>query len=104
MHREVESYAVGIVEANESMLVPWILMTAYAYYELDINLVSDHTYDSWCRLARYRWRFLHHRHKDLITCGKTTCMVLIKRIEYPLMCRSATERLIRENGLKKRRS
>lgn len=104
MRGEHESRAIGVVEANENMLVPWILMTAYAYYELNTNLVSDHTYDKWCRLAHYRWRFLHHRHKELITRGKTTCMVLIKRKDYPSICRHAATAMVDELGLGKRRS
>lgn len=101
--RELERYAADVIEANENMLVPWILMAAYLYYCQDCNMVSDHTYDAWCRKARYRWRFLYHRHKKFITYNPEarTVMVMLDDKDYPGLCRHAALSLAKEYGLTK---
>lgn len=83
--RRFEWEAKQVVDFNANMLVPWVLICSYAYYQLSRPLVSDELYDEWCRrLSRVWWR-VKHRHKHLIDRGPTTCHVLLKEDEYPGM-------------------
>ena len=75
--------AERIVDSNAHLLIPWILSAAYAYYQPTTPLVSDGVYDEWCRRLRRVWWRVKHRHKDLITKGETTCMVLLTEDQYP---------------------
>lgn len=86
------------VDENAEMLIPWVLMSAYAYYQLSVPLVEDHVYDEWCkRLSRVWWR-VSHRHKHLITFSQPTVGVLLKEEDYPEITKSATHRLLIEYG------
>lgn len=80
------------------MLVPFILMGAYAYYELAQPLFPDHLYDEWCiRLRRVAYR-LRHRHLHLITVDGNIAGVLLKEEDYPEITKGATRDWIRRHA------
>lgn len=95
----VEQRAIRTVDQSATMLVPWILMASYAYYQLSKPLVSDATYDEWTqRLGRVWWR-IKHPHKSLITFGHP-CGVMLKENDYPEIVKGATGRLLVEEELR----
>lgn len=94
----LEQLGARTVDYNADMLIPWILMASYAYYQLSIPLVPDSLYDEWTRrLSRVWWR-VKHRHKHLIIHGTPQVSVLLKEDDYPGMTISATHRLLIEYG------
>jgi DNA ligase-like protein len=91
----VEQRGTRTVDLSATMLVPWVLMASYAYYQLSAPLVSDDVYDEWTkRLTRVWWR-IKHPHKNLITFGHP-CGVMLKEEDYPEIVKGATMRLIEE--------
>lgn len=99
MPTSIESRARRIVDGNAKMLIPWILSAAYAYNQLETPLVSDALYDEWARRLHRLWWRIEHRHRDLITRGETTCMVLLTEDQYPSMVVGSTHRLLVTEGL-----
>lgn len=89
----VEQNGIRTVDLSAVMLVPWVLMASYAYYQLSTPLVSDATYDEWTqRLTRVWWR-IKHPHKVLITFG-SPCGVMLKEDDYPEIVKGITKRLL----------
>lgn len=79
----VEHHARRTVNENAQMLVPWILLASYGYYQQERPLVSDELYDEWCRRLHRTWWRVSHRHKELIARGETTCHVILSEEQYP---------------------
>lgn len=74
------------------MLVPFILMGAYAYYQLALPLFPDELYDEWCqRIVRVRHR-ITHRHEYLIGYperGGLNAGVMLNEDQYPGIIKGA---------------
>jgi len=56
-----------ITKTNKNMLVPWYLITAYAYYILDESLIEDHEFDTMAKELLANYDSVEHRHKHLLT-------------------------------------
>jgi hypothetical protein len=55
-----------LTNQNKNLLIPWFILTSYAYYEEDKPLLSDACFDSLCkRLSQYYFE-IDHIHKDLL--------------------------------------
>ena len=48
---------------SRNMLVPWYLIGAYAYYVLDMPVLTDATFDAICIMLDEEWDDLEHMHK-----------------------------------------
>ena len=80
------------------MLVPWFLMAAYAYEQLDSPIISDGAWDELCNRLKREWKPIRHRHKWIIDrhqLGTATASYLTKD-DYPSMVIGAVNQLIRE--------
>jgi len=55
-----------ILSTNKNMHVPYYLMAAYAYYEEDDPILSDHLFDSMAKAMLYYWDDIEHHHKHLL--------------------------------------
>lgn len=63
----LDKVCTDIVDDNINMSVPWFLMAAYAYYEMDDPILSDAKFDRLCKRMIERWDDIEHHHKDLIS-------------------------------------
>jgi len=68
LHRLVDGGTLGgePVPGNPNMLIPWFLMSVFAYEELDDPFLTDGCYDWCCRELDARWDAIEHQHKHLI--------------------------------------
>lgn len=83
---------------NPNMMVPWFLMAAYAYEQLDDPIISDSAWDDLCNRLKQEWKSIHHRHKWIIDrhqLGTATASYLVKD-DYPGMVIGAVCQLIQE--------
>ena len=55
-----------VTDENPNMMIPWYLMTSYAYYVEDNPLVSDGAFDRLARKLIKEWDKVEHFHKDHI--------------------------------------
>jgi|TARA_R100001463_G_scaffold59563_2_gene111868 hypothetical protein len=55
-----------VTDGNVNMMVPWYLMTSYAYYVEDDPLVSDGAFDRLTKKMIKEWDNIEHFHKDHI--------------------------------------
>lgn len=63
----LDQYAQEIINTNANMMVPWYLISAYAYYVEDDPVVSDQFYDQLAEDLLFNYRFIDHVHKKFIT-------------------------------------
>ena len=80
------------------MLVPWYLMAAYAYYELDDSFLSDGMFDSMSKEMHAKWDDIEHFHKHLLT--RTDLVAGTYLGKYPERVKYATKHLLK-NGVEK---
>lgn len=81
--------------ACPNMLVPWFLMAAFAYEELDDPFLTDSGYDWICRELDARWDAIDHRHKHLIDrAALRTGTASYLKGKLPLSVRHATTHLL----------
>mgnify|MGYP000459160394 FL=1 len=66
-NKTLDQVCIQIVDDNVNMTVPWFLMAAYAYYEMDEPILSDAQFDRLCKLMLKRWDDIEHHHKELIS-------------------------------------
>jgi hypothetical protein len=81
------------------MLVPWYLITAYAYYILDESLIQDYEFDTMAKELLENYDTISHRHKHLVSKEALAAgSLLLAEEDYPLIVVSVAEQLV---GLKK---
>jgi hypothetical protein len=81
------------------MLVPWYLITAYAYYLLDSPLVEDHEFDSMAKDLLVNYEAVEHRHKHLISKEDLSAgTLLLAEEDYPLIVKDVAIKLVKQNG------
>lgn len=83
-----------LVGANVNLGVPWYLMAAYAYYELDTPFMDDADFDWLARELLHKWPHVQHRHKHLITEDDLRAGSLLTR-DWPGLAMGAAEDLLR---------
>lgn len=83
---------------SQNMLVPWYLITSYAYYHLDQSLVSDKVYDAICKLLLDEMdQFnIEHPNMDLIDPAalRAGTAFHLKIEDYPSRVRSVAEGMV----------
>ena len=85
-------------EMNSSQLVSWFMMASYAYYQLDINLMSDYDFDFLVERLRNEWDNVDHPHKELI---KKTNLDAGSGydIDFPAIVRGAAADYLQKNNI-----
>lgn len=83
---------------NINMLVPWFLMSSYAYYILDSPILSDILYDDLSKQLKQSWLWVEHRHQSFIKPDNLEAGSLynLTEEEYPTMAKSAAIALIKK--------
>lgn len=81
------------IDTNENMLVPWYLMSAYAYYVEDDPIISDSMYDNLAKKLLAHWDEVEHHHKHLISRDDLAAGTYLG--EYPSRVRGAVQELRR---------
>ena len=82
---DAEAEALTLMEPN--LLVPWLLMGAWAYDQGD-PILSDAAYDELARTLAAQWGHVTHQHKHLITPPEADdivkfCHVMLLPDQYP---------------------
>lgn len=73
---------------NRNMLIPWYLLASYAYYVLDVGLVSDATFDAICIMLDEEWDDVEHMHKWWINRDDLSAGTRIST-SYPALVKGA---------------
>ena len=81
-----------ITQKNPNMLVPWYLMAAYAYYELDDPFLSDAVFDEMAKSLHKQWDTIEHFHKHLLTRMDLVAGTYLGK--YPERVKGATKHLL----------
>lgn len=81
------------IDNNPNMLVPWYLMSAYAYYVEDDPIISDAVYDRLVKKIIANWSKIEHQHKHLLTLEQLEAGTYLG--EYPSRVKGAVEELRR---------
>jgi NAD-dependent DNA ligase len=79
------------VDSSINMLVPWYLMSAYAYYVEDDPILSDAAYDNVVKKLLAHWDEVEHHHKHLLTKESLEAGTFLG--EYPSIVRGAVHDL-----------
>ena len=79
--------------------VPYYLMMAYGYYELDAPIGSDAAFDKLAKLLKEHYDEIDHPHKSLITIDMLDAGTYIGK--YPEMVKGGFHSLQKELGRKK---
>jgi hypothetical protein len=61
-----EKICLDITESNHNMLIPWYIMSAYAYYVEDDPIISDGMFDRICQRLLEDYVNVEHIHKKYI--------------------------------------
>lgn len=81
---------------NPNMLVPWWLLAAYAYDQLDDPLISDALFDEIAKRLTNEWATIKHPHKKLLDKTMLKSALAIKGGKWPLIVRDTAYKLINE--------
>ena len=73
------------------------LMCAFAYYQLDTNLISDSEFDQLAKDILADYDNIEHMHKYLVTKKDLDAGTYLG--EYPTIVRSATKQYIKINNI-----
>ena len=84
---------------HPNALVSWFMIGSYAYYKLDVNVMSDYDFDYLVLRLREEWDNIDHPHKDLITPTNLDSGSGYD-IKFPLMVRGATVDFLNKSGIK----
>lgn len=88
-----DGYMYEIIHWNVNMSIPWFLMAAYGYYEVDDNILSDAAYDALAKFIVKEWNHIEHRHKHLIDVESLKKTSSIFDVVYPGMVKGAYKEL-----------
>lgn len=73
------------------MVVPWYIISTYAYHVEDDPIISDARYDRLSRMMLENWKDIDHKHKEFIVVNKNQNGALIE--EYPKQTKIAVQEL-----------
>jgi hypothetical protein len=81
------------------MLVPWYLITAYAYYILDESLIQDYEFDSMAKELLEKYDSIEHKHKSLISKEDLAAgTLLLAEEDYPLIVKDVANELVGQSS------
>jgi len=76
------------------MLIPWWLISSYAYYHLNISLITDYAFDFIGATIKKKYNQITHRHKYLVDIRSTQSAFYLAEQHYPMMVKGAATYLI----------
>ena len=96
---QIDTHVLEASVQNKNMIVPWYLIAAYCYYELDCPILSDSAFDQLVLTFLKEYDTIEHVHKELVTkrdleAGTYLCGT------YPKITRMAAHNIL-EEGLTK---
>jgi hypothetical protein len=81
------------------MLVPWYLITAYAYYILDESIITDAEFDTMAKDLLANYDTIEHRHKQLIDKENLAAgTLLLAEEDYPLIVKDIANELVGQSS------
>lgn len=81
--------------AKPNLMVPWYILSSYAYYHLDQPVISDAAFDRLARRLRIDWKQVEHPHKRLISEDALRAgTLLLREDEYPLIAKGSAQSLL----------
>lgn len=98
--REVlDAICLATLGQSLNMVVPWLLMSGYAYHCRDCPLVSDALFDRMVGAAMQHWHTIAHWHKGLITESDLVAGSLYRlgAEDYPTITKDTAALLAREH-------
>ena len=84
---------------HPNALVSWFMIGSYAYYELNVNVMSDYDFDYLVLRLREEWDAIDHPHKKLITPTNLEAGSGYD-IRFPLIVKGATMDFLEKSGIK----
>lgn len=78
-------------DRNINMLIPWYLLSAYAYYVEDDPILEDNVFDRMAKKILENWDEIEHMHKSLLNEDMLKGGTYIG--EYPSRIKPALEAL-----------
>jgi hypothetical protein len=96
----LDDHASQLFAKNINMMVPYYLMAAYAYYEEDNPIFSDHFFDDMAKTMLAVWDDIEHFHKHIINIDMLEAGTFVGT--YPSIVSSALKDL-RQHGSKHKR-
>jgi hypothetical protein len=90
-----DAYCDHITTEDPNMLVPWYLMSSYAYYIDSDPILSDGMYDELSKRLLKSWDDIVHQHKNHITKGDLEAGSFLG--EYPSRILGALYSVKRDN-------
>lgn len=58
---------VDATDRNVNQMIPWYIISAYAYYEEDDPILSDAAFDKLSKKMIEAWDTIEHYHKEYVT-------------------------------------
>lgn len=85
-----------VLGKSPNAIVAWWLIASYAYYHLDMPVISDDLYDQLAKEMLERWDEIEHPHKHLITRDHLRAGSLydLAADDYPNITKGAASHLI----------
>ena len=97
----LDARMASLTRRNANLMVPWYLMAAYAYYELDAPILTDATFDALAKRLLVAWPRIEHRHKHLISVEELEAGTLLSR-DLPEIVKGSAAALLRDLDDQKR--
>ena len=88
---EIEKACIQTIDSNINLLVPWYLMTSYAYYVEDDPIISDSLFDRLGKKLLESWEEVEHFHKDYLNVDMLRAGTYSG--EYPSRVKNAVEQI-----------
>lgn len=82
------------IENGEASPVAWWLMASYLYYQKNVSILKDETFDWLGHWIKDNWSTIKHPHKRLIKRSGTFTGYYVKN--YPTVVMVAAEQLLEE--------
>ena len=94
----IDTKVLELVSKNKNMIVPWYLIAAYCYYELDSPILSDSVFDQLVLTFSKEYDTIEHVHKELVTKEDLEAGTYLRG--YPTIAKMAAHNIL-EKGLEK---
>jgi hypothetical protein len=96
-----EYFLNEVLSRSRNCLIPWYLMTCFAYYHRDVSLISDELFDQICVWLDEEFDNLEHVHKSYVKrdAGSAKGQAYsLREEEYPSMSIYSARSLISKSG------
>ena len=94
MSRVLDAEALEKISKLPDLLVPWYLISCYAYYHLGTAILSDAFFDALAMQFHENYDSLEHPHKHLI--ARDSILVSGAFLKYPTIAKFSAQGLVKE--------